>query len=86
MLKYGTLLFADKIKANGKVLVRCNRCSNFFRSEFLQISFKASRDVSSMAVDGISIRAVTINKFIRESIASKGHKFPSYETEVKYLI
>lgn len=39
-----------------------------------------------MAVDGISIRAITRNKFIRESVAFRGLKLPATERDVIKLL
>jgi hypothetical protein len=38
------------------------------------------------AVDGISIRAITRSRYIRESIASRGFKLPKNKNDVMKLI
>lgn len=47
---------------------------------------KVNEIVSDMATDGISIRAITRNTYIRESIQRDGYNLPLNESRVKSLI
>lgn len=53
--------------------------------EFIQRQ-KLSEIVSDMATDGISIRAITRNQFIRNSISKEGYRLPANESDVMKLI
>ena len=54
--------------------------ADFFERESLK------EIVSDMATDGVTIRAITRNKFIRKSITRDGHKLPANETDVMKLL
>lgn len=55
-------------------------------ADFLKERMTLKEIISDLATDGISIRAITRNKYIRQSVARDGFKLPANESDVMKLL